>query len=60
MTLLRRLWLQWELANLEMYVAACRRDKLSDSLDLAAFAREAQEMRCEIARLTPRTKACAS
>jgi hypothetical protein len=56
---LKRLWLRWELAHLEMYIADCRRDGLLDSLDIAAFNRKAQEMRVEIARLTPRSKACA-
>lgn len=60
MNLLRRLWLQWELANLEMYIATCKRDRLDESLDLQEFNRKAQAMRVEIARLTPRSRACAS
>jgi hypothetical protein len=54
MNTLKRLWLQYLLASDEQYLLACKRDGLSDSLDLVAFERRMQEMRVQIAILMPR------
>lgn len=53
MNTLKRLWLQYLLASDEQYLLACKRDGLSDSLDMAAFERRIQALRVRIATLTP-------
>lgn len=53
MNTLKRMWLQYLLASDEQYLLACKRDGLSDSLDLAAFEKRIQELRVQIATLTP-------
>ena len=53
MNTLKRMWLQYLLASDEQYLLACKRDGLSDSLDLAAFEKRIQALRVQIATLTP-------
>ncbi len=53
MNTLKRMWLQYLLASDEQYLLACKRDGLSDSLDLAAFEKRIQVLRVRIAMLTP-------
>lgn len=52
MNTLKRMWLQYLLASDEQYLLACKRDGLSDSLDLAAFEKRIQALRVQIAMLT--------
>ena len=54
MNTLKRMWLQYLLASDEQYLLACKRDGLSDSLDMAAFEKRIQALRVRIATLTPR------
>lgn len=56
MNTLKRMWLQYLLASDEQYLLACKRDGLSESLDLAAFEKRIQALRVQIATLTPRRK----
>jgi hypothetical protein len=56
MNTLKRMWLQYLLASDEQYLLACKRDGLSDSLDLVAFDKRIQAMRVQIATLTPSRK----
>lgn len=53
MNTLKRMWLQYLLASDEQYLLACKRDGLSDSLDMAAFEKRIQALRVRIAMLTP-------
>lgn len=56
MNTLKRMWLQYLLASDEQYLLACKRDGLSDSLDLEAFDKRMQEMRVQIATLMPASR----
>lgn len=56
MNTLKRMWLQYLLASDEQYLLSCKRDGLSDSLDLVAFEKRIQALRVQIATLTPCSK----
>ena len=56
MNTLKRMWLQYLLSSDEQYLLSCKRDGLSDSLDLAAFEKRIQALRVQIATLTPNSR----
>lgn len=50
---LRRWWLRWQIHELAMYLRACERDGLVDSLSLREFRGQIAEMETELITLTP-------